>query len=396
MGSRWQYRHTLLLIYALAYFSTRIEPLVVSPLIPDITAALGTSAGAIGAAMTGLWAAYALVQLPSGLLAGRFGSRSVIVVALLLGGAGSVLLAMSPSILVFAAVTVLLGSVVGLYYNVGVLSLSDWFDDTGSAIGIHRIGAQAAGLVAPVLAVVVASRYGWRAGLLLGAVFSIPTAVLVIAVVEPTPPSAPDEALLAQLRAGAKADFESRPAIFIATLIAGIGEFVAVANVTFLPAFLIAFHGVDQLVAGTLFSVYFVVVSATHPLAGWLTDRYAPDLVVGGALVIGVLSHALLVTVSSTLAVYGLVAVTGLTMAYNIPLQSKVIGLLGESTQGKGFGVFRTLYVLLGSLGGVVIGSVSDVGGWAAAYGFLSALLLLGLVVVLGSAVAVPGRATPE
>ncbi len=387
MGRLWQYRHTLLLTYSLAYFSTRIEPLVVSPLVPDITTALNTSAGAIGGAMTGLWAAYAVVQLPSGLLAGRFGTRPVIMVALVFGAVGSVLLALAPSIAIFAAVTVLLGSVVGLYYNVGVLSLAERFDDTGSAIGIHRIGAQAAGLVAPVLAVVVASWYGWRTSLLLGAVFSIPAAALVLGVVESTPPKTPAVSLREQLSVGTITEFEARKPIFFSTVIAGIGEYVAVANVTFLPAFLVAYHGVDQLLAGTLFSLYFVVVSATHPLAGWLTDRYSANRVVAGSLVIGVLCHGLLVTVSSTFVVYGLVAVTGLTMAYNIPLQSKVIGLLGETAQGKGFGLFRTVYVLIGSLGGVLTGSISDFAGWGTAYGFLSILLFGGLVVGLGSVV---------
>ncbi len=56
-------------------------------------------------------------------------------------------------------------------------------------------------------------------------------------------------------------------------------------------------------------------------------------------------------------------------------------GLTG-STRATGFGLFRTVYLLLGATGTAVVGATADVAGWTGAFGLLSALLA---VVVLSA-----------
>jgi len=55
--------------------------LVISPVVPAISNAFGVSNAAIGLALTGMWLAYAAAQFPSGLLADRYGERSIILVS---------------------------------------------------------------------------------------------------------------------------------------------------------------------------------------------------------------------------------------------------------------------------------------------------------------------------
>lgn len=384
MLDRWRQRYSLLGVFTLAYFATRVQPVVIGPFVPDITLAFDTSEAAIGAAITGLWLAYGVVQLPSGMFADRIGRRPVVIMALVIGGIGSLLLAAAPSILVFAVLAVVLGGGVGLYYNVGVLALAERFEDTGSAIGIHRIGAQVAGVVTPVVGVAIGSVYGWRSALLLGAVAMLPMAV-VVAVYVPRSSAAPaassgpgllDSALLM--------GFIKQRRLLYATTLASIGEFVAVANTAFLPTFLITFHGVEQAIAGVLFSVYFLTVSVTHPVAGWMADHYSPDVVIAVAMGIGAITHGLLVVTETTIGTYLLAGAIGLSMGYNIPLQSKLLDRLGGDTRGTWFGAFRTVYVLLGSLGGVIAGTIASRGGWAAAYSLIAGLFLAGLVLMVG------------
>jgi len=382
MAGQWRPRYTLLGIFTLSYFATRVQPVVIGPFVPDITDAFGTSEAAIGAAITGLWVAYALVQLPSGFLADRIGRRPVVILALLLGGIGSLVMAAAPSMLVFAVVAVALGSGVGLYYNVGVLALAERFRDTGSAIGIHRIGAQVAGIVTPVIAVAIGAVYGWRIALLLGAVAMLPMVAVIVIVVDSTARPTSDRSPLGLLDPALLTGFFSRRPLLYATTLASIGEFVAVANTAFLPTFLIKYHGIDQTVAGVLFSLYFIVVSITHPVAGWLADHSSADGVIAVAMAIGATTHALLVVLEPIPATYLLAAAIGLAMAYNIPLQSSMLDTLGGDSKGTWFGAFRTVYVLFGSLGGVVAGTVATRAGWAAAYGLLAGLFTLGLMVI--------------
>lgn len=379
-------RYAPLAVYTLCYFATRVEPLVISPLVPDITAALDTTSGTIGTAMTCFWAAYALAQVPSGILTDRYGHRRLIAGVLLVGSAGSVVLSRAPSVLVFAGVAVALGGTLGLYYNAGVLALDDEFDDTGWTLGVHRVGSQAAGLVVPVVAAAIGSWYSWRTGLLLGAIASLPAAVLVIQFIEPTPPRGSTMSTRAQLEQtlsglGAGAPIRS------VTALAGVGEFVAVANLTFLPTFLITVHGIDPVLAGGLFSMYFLVVTGTHPVAGWCSDRFRPETVVVAALAAGVVSHGLLVVARTQLGAIVGVGLAGLTLGHSVPLQSKLLGSVAEERRANVFGGFRTVYVLIGSLGGVVTGTIADQAGWEVAYACLTALLLAALIGLLFSRV---------
>lgn len=388
MGRRWRGRHTLLAVFTATYFATRVQPVVIGPLVPNITVALDTSESAIGAAITGLWLAYGLVQLPSGMVADRFGYRSVVIAALLLGGVGSLLMAGAGSMLVFGLMAVVLGGGVGLYYNVGVLTLSQRFADTGWAIGVHRIGAQVAGLAVPVLAVAIAAVSGWRVTLLLGAAVMLPMAGVVALLVEPVDGAPGGGSPPGLLDRGLVTGFLRRGPLVYLTALAGIGEFVAVANMAFLPAFLVSFHGFDQALAGVLFSVYFLVVSATHPIAGWFADRYEPEAVVAIAMTVGAVTHGLLVVSETTLGTAVLAGAIGAAMGYNIPLQSGLLDSLDAGEAGTWFGAYRTAYVLLGSLGGVVAGTVATRAGWAAAYALLAGLFALGVVLIGGHRLA--------
>lgn len=147
---RWRYRHTVLLLCVLAYFDVRFIEFALSLVFPNIEAALGTSVFTIGDAVTASTVTYALSQLPSGALGDRFGER-VIIAALGLTGVASLVLLVAP---VGGAIVVgmsIIGAVTGTYYSPATALLSDLFEHTGRAIGIHRVGAQIVGLTGPVV-----------------------------------------------------------------------------------------------------------------------------------------------------------------------------------------------------------------------------------------------------
>lgn len=375
-------RHGVLALCTGAYFATRIEPVIISPLVPDLLVAFQASKAEIGIALTGMWAAYALVQLPSGVLADRFGPRRLIVLALGLAALGSVALAGAPTLLIFALIVIVLGAGVGLYYNVGVLLVASKYEYRGRAIGIHRLGSQLAGLSAPPVAVFLALQYGWRTALLLGAAVSVPVGIGIWFGLQPGQTWKNGRSSRPGFQLQSAATFLRRPGFLLPTGVASIGEFVAVAHMSFLPVFLVETATLPQTAAGLLFSGYFAVEAISQPTAGWLADVLSPRIVLGLTMLAGMTGIALLLEGPSLTVIALGVALSGVSMGYNAPVQSSMLGLLSDTAQGTGFGLFRFVYVLLGSLGGVVTGLVVDGWGWTMAYGLLgggfgTALVLL-------------------
>lgn len=58
---RWRYQESVLAACTLAFFVTMVGRLVVSPIVPTIAADFAISNAAIGASLTAMWGAYALV-----------------------------------------------------------------------------------------------------------------------------------------------------------------------------------------------------------------------------------------------------------------------------------------------------------------------------------------------
>ena len=370
------YRHIVLGLCTLTYFGTRVSQLTISPLVPEITTALGVSQGMIGAALTGMWVAYALTQLPSGLLGDRFGERAVILLALGSASLASLLLSVVSSFTLFAVILVFLGAGVGLQYNVGIALLTKQFEQIGRTIGLYRTGGQLAGLVVPVVAAGVSLRYGWHVALLLGAGICVPTFLLVAWQMRPTPPTH-TQALRDQVAIKELSTILFRPPIAASTALAVLAEFVGQATMSFLPAFLVTFHGFTLGEAGILFSAFFVVTTLFLPVSGWIADRFSRSGAIVLLLLTGAVGYETLVLSSSTLVIVIGIVLAGIGMSWDPPVQSQFVDHLTETEIGKGFGMIRTIYVLLGAFGSVVAGTIADIAGWGVAFTLLAGILVV-------------------
>jgi predicted MFS family arabinose efflux permease len=381
-----QYRYVALALCTLAFTATMVARLVISPVVPQITADFAVSKGAVGLALSGMWAAYAVSQFPSGILSDRLGERRVILAALGLTASASVLLALAPSYPVFAITAVVLGAGAGLHYSVATSFLARHFEQVGRAIGIHVTGAPIAGLVAPVAAAAVGVRYGWRPALLLGAAVAIPIFALFWLRIDRTPPAQPDVRMRSQLEIGPLRELLGRPQIRYTMLLSVGGAFSWQATASFLPTFLIQHHGYSAAGASVLFSGYFVVHGLTQPLLGVLSDRFGRDGIAALAFGSGVVGYGSLVAGSGAI-VLAAIPLVGIAMSWGAPVQSRFIDILGASERATGFGLVRTGYMIVGALGSVVVGALSDVAGWQAAFGAVVAVLafecLLAVALVL-------------
>lgn len=369
-----------------AFFATMVARLAVSPLVPDVIDAFGVSKTAMGLALAGMWAAYALLQLPGGVLAGRIGERRVIILALLLTGGGSLLLASAPSFTWFVVFSLVLGAGTGLYYPVAASLLTDLFENTGQALGLHISGGDISGLVVPVAAVAVAAQFGWRAGLLLGTAVALPMVLVSAIWIRSTPsnrtssPTHQPDRLAVSEYIRRLWSILSRPSIGYTVALATALGFTFQAVLSFFPTFLVEHWGASQEVAGALFSVMFGVWIVFTPVAGRLSDAVGHDGVLGGA-VTGLATGIILVVVvpNGWTGLAGVVLV-GVGMSWGGVVGSRFMMLFGDDERTTGYALVRSVYVLLGSTGSIVVGALADMSGWQTAFGLL--VLLLALVLL--------------
>jgi MFS family permease len=378
-----RYASVVLALCTLAFFATMVARLVISPVVPDLTLAFGVSNGIIGLALSGMWVAYTTTQFPSGVFGDRFGERTVILTAV--GGTAvtSLLLTTAPNFRLFFSGMVLLGAVAGLHYSVATTLLARYFDDIGWAIGVHAAGGPLAGLPAPIAAAIVATQYGWRPAIGIGAAVAVPVFVAFALSVKTTEPRRLDQPLRERFEIGAVRELLARPQIRYTTALSVLGAFSWQATASFLPTFLAAHHGLSTTMAGTLFSAYFVIHGLTQPILGSLSDRLSRDAVVAGAIPLAAVGYTLLVVTQQFVVVIAGIALVGVGMRWGAPLQSRFMNILSDAERGAGFGLVRSVYMTIGASGSVVIGALSDTAGWTVAFGLLAVLVSVAIVAIV-------------
>lgn len=383
MDRRWEYQTTVVVLCTLAFFATMVARLVISPVVPDVVDAFGSSNSVIGLALTGLWMAYACAQFPSGVLAGRYGERAIILAAIGLTAVASAFLALSPSMPVFIVLTIVLGIVAGLHYSVATTLLTSEFDNVGTAIGLHNSGAPLAGLLAPIVAAAVSAWIDWRVSIALGALVALPIFALFAANVRPTEPRRPDQPLSERFALGPVVQLLSRPQIAFTALLAILCEFVWQATASFLPTFLIAHLGYSTGLASALFSVYFVVHGLTQPGIGALSDRFGREVVTAVCAAFGIGGYGLLIAGPSLGITLLAILLVGTGMSWSAALLPRFMDNLSAEERSAGFGLVRTTYMVISATGSAVVGAIADLVGWSAAFGVFVVFLSLVCVALI-------------
>ncbi len=130
-------------------FSQLGARLLLGAVVPFVLVDFGTTEATVGLALTGMWAMYALLQFPSGVLADRFGERPVVLAGIVGAGVGTALVALSASVLAFGAATLVLGAGAGLFFSPGTSLLSRLYDERGGALSVLTGAGAVAGAAFP-------------------------------------------------------------------------------------------------------------------------------------------------------------------------------------------------------------------------------------------------------
>jgi MFS family permease len=150
---------------------------------------------------------------------------------------------------------------------------------------------------------------------------------------------------------------------------------------SFFPTFLVEYRGLTTGTAGIAFGAVWALSAVAQFGAGRLSDRYSRDTAIALSASISLAGVVTLLAVPSTAGLLAGVVLLGIGISWPGPIQARFFDQLQDTERGYGFGLLRTVYMLLAASGSVVVGVLADQGGWTAGMG--SVLVVLSACLVL-------------
>ncbi len=272
---RWLALGVVALAYVLSFFQ-RFAP---AGIAQDLAASFQTSAASLGVLAATYFYVYTVMQVPTGMLADTLGPRRILMLGGVIGGAGSVLFGMAPTLDIALVGRTLIGLGVSVTFIAMLKLIAVWFEENrfatlvGVCMLIGNLGSVLAG--APLSALAQAT--GWR-GVFVGVgALSLLLAAACWFIVRDRP-DAPEAApavkfdrtalfgaLLSVIRNRA-----TWPAILVNT--GTCGAFFTFAGLWTVP-YLMQVHGMSRPVAATHLSLWFGGFAVGCLLLGTLSDR---------------------------------------------------------------------------------------------------------------------------
>ncbi|SDC06082.1 Sugar phosphate permease [Mycolicibacterium neoaurum] len=346
-----------------------------SPSLGAISEDLGLSYSQAGgiSSVTGLVGG--VMILLGGVIATRWGSKSVIAAGLASGVIAQVIFALSEGFALVIVARVFAGIAVGFLWVATYTMAVGWFRDskqTGRAVGIMMSGDGVGAVLSLFAFSAVMGAFGWRMGLNVQAV-CLAGVLLLVLVVSKNAPTAP--AGITEIQHSSANLPTIRPTqsavrsllnrnVVLATIfwIGGVGLFSTIAS--WMPAILVENAGYSEAMAGlvtSLFSIAGMVAAFGGPLIAERLGSKKHVILIGGVVtVFGVAVMTVCVAMDNYLLVALCIPVLGLGVYAGEPL---ILAEAVESVRAEHSGVVN----------GVVLGLPWIVSGFAYPY-------ILGLV----------------
>jgi MFS family permease len=283
---------TLLPLFVLAHFAHHLLTALPVPLLPMIRDDFGLSYTRCALVTSAFSLAYGVGQLPAGWLSDRIGPRGLITVGILGVAVAGILVGLSTTFWMMIAFLIVMGLVGGGYHPAAapLISASVAPKVRGRALGVHLIGGSASFFLAPIIAVNIASFWGWRGSFIS---LALPTALLGLmfyALLTQKRISRHSDAVAAgRAEASAPAPGNRRRLIaFLILTVIGGGAGFSITG--FIPLYLVDHFGISEKIAGSMIAITYSAGLWAGPLGGYLSDRLGRvPLVIGTGIFGGIL-----------------------------------------------------------------------------------------------------------
>ncbi|MDR1969322.1 MAG: MFS transporter [Burkholderiaceae bacterium] len=387
-------------VVALAYVLSFFQRFAPAGIAPDLAAAFETSAASLGVLAATYFYVYTLMQVPTGILVDTLGPRRILAVGGLVGGFGSILFGLAPTLDLALAGRTLVGLGVSVTFIAMLKLIAVGFEEkhfatlVGVCMLIGNLGSVLAG--APLSA--VAQSTGWRDVFIATGIVSLMLAVLCWALVRDRSPAAASVARFDRtaLLSGLLAVLRNRatwPAALVNTGISG--AFFTFAGLWTVP-YLVQVHGLARAEAAAHLSLWFGGFAVGCFFIGTLSDRLGrrKPVIIGAthcyALIWLLLWSGVGLPLTVSYALFALlgVATAGFALTWACAKEVNPPLLSGMSTSVAnmgGFGAAAVLQPLVGWVmdlawrGEMAAGvRVYDLAAWRGGIGVVTVCALLG------------------
>ncbi|AFZ74346.1 MFS transporter [Natronobacterium gregoryi] len=391
----------VLLLTAGIWFLAKFIRYAFPPLFGLFQKSYGVSNAVLGTAFTGFMLVYALMQFPSGVLADRLGSVTVITAGVLVASIASLTLVVDSPFVVLVVAMLLMGAGTGAHKTVAVRLLSRAYPArTGRALGVFDTLGTFGGVVAPAAVVAVAGMTfalgeSWRLVYLAAGIVGLGFSV---AFWRRVPARVPDDETsggatsltvgIAELRRYTPLFFDWRFSVF--ALLTVLFAFTYNGLVAFAPLYLTDEAGLTETTAGLLYSGLFLA-SLVQLVTGELSDRLSQLPIIVATLGLATLSLVAFVSLTGSVGpvVLGSALVAAGIGAHGFrPVRGAyLMSVLPDEAAGGGLGVVRTLLMAAGAVAPAIVGVLSEHVGFRPTFWLLATsvggatLLALGLLV---------------
>ena len=356
--------------------------LVYPALLPSIRADLEFDLTTAGLVVTVLWACYALMQFPGGLLADRIGERAVLTASTALTGVGIGIVVLSSGAVSFFLGTVATGFGSGLYATTRATVLSDIYPErSGTAMGFIQAFGNVGTTVLPPIAGFLTVLVSWR----LGIGFLLPIVVGVVValwLVVPARTSGGDSVVerlswetIEQLKTGL-----GNRTVLLVTVSMFLVSVVYQSFTGFYPTYLVLEKGFSEGRAALLYGGFFAVGIVLQLVSGSSGDAIGMRWTLTASLAAATAGLALLPFAAGLPAIILLSGLLSAQLAFWPVVNAYTIEVMPDEMQGTGFGLVRTVYLLSASGGPVIIGRFGDAGMFDTAFLLLAVIAAIALL----------------
>jgi MFS family permease len=358
---------------------------VLPPLIPLLVSEFGTDYFHLGLVVTVFSYAFGMGSLPAGVFSDRFGPRRLITLYLLGSGLLSICIWPVGSLYLYGVLMGLVGLFCSVYHPASNTLISLSIREKGKAFGIHGVAGSLGVAVVPGLSAWIGSAMGWRAPHVLFGLFGLCVAVYSLSVGRPTWVASSLKQDEGSGGGSGTASYLNLVVFFLSATFLGL---TYKGIMTFLPVYMgqnvhSDLFGMDTVaLGGTIATLALLSGALGQYLAGRFSDRYRPEQLYLGALILGTL-FVFFMAYGSNSPLVGSAVLYAFFYFSTQPIQNYLLSrYLPENRHGLGYGIQFGLTFGVGSIAAAVCGYLAD------HFGLRSVFNVMGLCFVASSLLA--------
>jgi sugar phosphate permease len=352
-----------------AYFLCYMDRMVMASAIPFIAAEFHLSPLQMGGVLSAFFFGYALMQLPGGLLADRFGPNRVLTISIVFWSVFTGLTGLAGSLTALLVIRVLFGLSEGPFPPSASKAIALWYParEIGRANGLQLAAVNIGAAAAPLLVGPLILHWNWRVVFYSLLIPGLIMALLVrVAVKDPASPHPPDKSEARIVGAKVRlAQVLRQPAVLWCALTLFFANTVSWGLMNWLPTYLLRARGFSIAGMGLGTALPFLAGAAGYYLGGYLSDKFFPEQrsipIVCGLVLGGAMAYWAAAAPSGEWTIVALVfaflflfiALAGL---FTLPLI-----IVPQEAVGAAFGIVNTVGQVAAMLSPLLVGAILNV-----------------------------------